>query len=356
MPAGCPTHDGVPDARRRPRRQGRARRLALTATAVGVVLGSIAPLTSATGAPQPSLEEVRRRVVGLQHQAEVASERYNETREELASVTVRIKAAQAKLERQRQQVVLAKRNVGRLAAETYRRGEFSTLDFLLGKDPDSALAQAGLVPSFGNQQVGAMKRLQDEERRLAAAQADLNAQRRKLEEAHTLLAVHKNTVLQRLAAEQAELNRLSAADRVIVQEASRSEGISGPGGTVACRGFAVQAPDSRVKAVLNFACAQVGDPYVWAGEGPDIWDCSGLTMKAWRAAGVAIPHSSRMQATYGNRVLLADLQAGDLVFFHSPISHVGIYLGGGFMLHAPHSGDVVKVARLWTTPTAAVRL
>jgi cell wall-associated NlpC family hydrolase len=63
-----------------------------------------------------------------------------------------------------------------------------------------------------------------------------------------------------------------------------------------------------------------------------------------------------MQATYGNRVLLANLQAGDLVFFHSPISHVGIYLGGGFMLHAPHSGDVVKVARLWTTPTAAVRL
>ncbi len=333
-----------------------ARRLAVTAAALAVVLGSVTPLTSATGAPRPTIQEVQRRVTELERQAEVSSEKYNETREELASIRVRVRAAQQRLAAQRREVAVAKRDVGRLAAETYRRGELSALDFVLGEDPDAALAQAGLVPSFGNRQVGAMKRLREGEQRLAAAEADLSAQQRRLEAAETLLAVHRNSVLQRLASAQAELNRLTAAERATAVRATVSEGLSGPGGMIACRGFAVRVPDSRVKAVLDFACDQVGDPYVWAGEGPNIWDCSGLTMKAWRQAGVVVPHSSRMQATHGNRVLLSELRAGDLVFFHSPISHVGIYLGSGYMVHAPRSGDVVKVARLWTTPTAAVRL
>jgi cell wall-associated NlpC family hydrolase len=118
----------------------------------------------------------------------------------------------------------------------------------------------------------------------------------------------------------------------------------------------IVAPSERVADVLRFACAQLGDPYRWAGTGPDSWDCSGFTMGAWRAGGVGLPHSSRMQAGYGQRVSQGSLLPGDLVFFYSPISHVGIYIGNGMMIHAPSSGDVVKIAPVLGNFAGAVRL
>jgi peptidoglycan DL-endopeptidase CwlO len=89
-----------------------------------------------------------------------------------------------------------------------------------------------------------------------------------------------------------------------------------------------------VGAVLQAALAQVGDPYVWGGSGPDGFDCSGLTSYAYAAAGVSLPHSSRAQSRLGTAVPRAELQPGDLVFFGSPVYHVGIYVGNGKMVHA----------------------
>jgi cell wall-associated NlpC family hydrolase len=323
---------------------------------LAAVAGGLSTVPSAAGAPQPSIAEVQRRVVRLQQDAEVATEKYNDARQELASVTIRVQAAQVRLERQRAEVADARNQLGRLAVESYRRGPYSAFDWVLGDDPRSAMAQAGILPSLGERQAGAVKRLQDGERRLARIQADLAAQQRKLQETKTRLQLHRNDVTRRLLEAQNLLATLKAQERATVLAAARTPGTAGPGGTLTCNTFAVRAPDARVKAVLQFACSQVGDPYVWAGEGPNIWDCSGLTMQAWRQAGVSIPHSSRIQATYGQRVTIGGLQPGDLVFFHSPISHVGIYLGAGMMVHAPRTGDVVKVARLFETPSAAVRL
>jgi cell wall-associated NlpC family hydrolase len=102
----------------------------------------------------------------------------------------------------------------------------------------------------------------------------------------------------------------------------------------------------RAKLAVNFAYAQLGKPYEWAADGPGSYDCSGLTMAAWRAAGVSLPHSSGMQYGYGTHVSQSQLQPGDLVFFYSPISHVGLYIGGGKMIHAPRPGDVVKITSI----------
>src|SRR2546423_1283319 len=87
---------------------------------------------------------------------------------------------------------------------------------------------------------------------------------------------------------------------------------------------------------------QVGKPYEWAGAGPDSFDCSGLTMWAWRAAGVQLSHSAEYQFSETHRVELTDLRPGDLVFFGDPIHHVGIYVGGATMIEAPHTGEVVR--------------
>ena len=82
------------------------------------------------------------------------------------------------------------------------------------------------------------------------------------------------------------------------------------------------------------------------GAGPNAFDCSGLTQFAYGAAGISLPHSSRMQSTIGTPVARADLQPGDLVFFYSPVSHVGMYIGNGLMVHAPTAGSVVKIVRV----------
>ena len=121
---------------------------------------------------------------------------------------------------------------------------------------------------------------------------------------------------------------------------------------------AVAAPTVAAQAAVDTALAQLGDWYVWGGSGPDVFDCSGLTQYAYGAAGVYLPHSSRMQSVMGWNVAVTDLQPGDLLFFYSPISHVGMYIGNGQMVHAPTSGSVVQVVDLAYMPTiiAARRL
>ncbi len=106
-------------------------------------------------------------------------------------------------------------------------------------------------------------------------------------------------------------------------------------------------------AVIAYAKAQLGKPYSWGADGPNSFDCSGLTLRAWQQAGVNLPHSSRIQATMGTPV--STPAPGDLVFFYSPVSHVGIYIGGGMMVAAPSSGDVVKLQSIYRTPTTIRR-
>jgi cell wall-associated NlpC family hydrolase len=107
------------------------------------------------------------------------------------------------------------------------------------------------------------------------------------------------------------------------------------------------------RAAVRWALAQLGDPYRWGATGPDMFDCSGLTSSAYRAAGVGIPRVSRAQWGAGPHVQVANLLPGDLVFYAdnpgdpATIHHVGMYIGNGLMVHAPHTGDVVRVASIW---------
>jgi cell wall-associated NlpC family hydrolase len=106
-------------------------------------------------------------------------------------------------------------------------------------------------------------------------------------------------------------------------------------------------PASRgAAAAISAARAQLGKPYSWGGSGPNSFDCSGLTAWAWRAAGVGLPHNAAAQQGTGRSVSRGALQPGDLVFFGSPAYHVGLYIGDGMMIHAPTTGDVVKVSSL----------
>ena len=111
----------------------------------------------------------------------------------------------------------------------------------------------------------------------------------------------------------------------------------------------------KVEAAIKFALAQQGKPYVWGATGPGSYDCSGLMLRAWEAAGVTLPRVSRAQATAGRHVPIDQMQRGDLVFYFSPISHVGMYLGNGKIIHAPHPGASVTVTDVKSMPITEVR-
>jgi cell wall-associated NlpC family hydrolase len=106
----------------------------------------------------------------------------------------------------------------------------------------------------------------------------------------------------------------------------------------------IVAPTHAAQVVVDTAMAQLGKPYVWGAAGPNSFDCSGLAVYAYGSAGIHLPHSAAMQSTLGVPVSKASLAPGDLVFFYSPVSHVGIYIGNGQIVHSPTQGDVVKVS------------
>jgi cell wall-associated NlpC family hydrolase len=164
---------------------------------------------------------------------------------------------------------------------------------------------------------------------VAAAQKKLAAQsalaKRKLAEAEKLLSKLSKAERERLAklAEDEE----NADQKSSLEAAKSANSVSG-----------------RAGVALKYALKQIGDRYVFGAAGTVTWDCSGLTMRAFQAAGVSLPHSSAAQSRMGKKVALNALKPGDLLFYGRPVSHVGIYLGGGKMVHAPRSGSRVKVA------------
>jgi peptidoglycan DL-endopeptidase CwlO len=114
------------------------------------------------------------------------------------------------------------------------------------------------------------------------------------------------------------------------------------------------AASGRAAIAIRFAYAQLGKPYQWGGAGPNSFDCSGLTMRSWGAAGVGLPHSAAGQQAELPRVSLSDLEPGDLVFFGDPAFHTAIYIGGGRIIQAPHTGAVVEISSVGD-PTSAGR-
>jgi cell wall-associated NlpC family hydrolase len=150
------------------------------------------------------------------------------------------------------------------------------------------------------------------------------------------LQAQQAEVQQKIESYRADFARLSAAEQARVTTALAGPSLTAPS-------TLPLAPSAAAATAIQVALSKVGSPYVAAGTGPDGFDCSGLTMYAYAAAGVALPHSSAAQSRLGVEVARSELQPGDLVFFYTPISHVGIYIGNGMMVHARTFGVPLSV-------------
>jgi peptidoglycan DL-endopeptidase CwlO len=148
---------------------------------------------------------------------------------------------------------------------------------------------------------------------------------------------------------QADFERLTAAQQAQVTTALAGPTLSAPDPD------SIAAPTEAVAVAIKTALVELGKPYVYGAAGPNGFDCSGLTMFAYAAAGVSLPHSSAAQSRMGTAVSRADLQPGDLVYFYSPVSHVGLYIGDGKMVHARTFGSPVAVTSVDMSGYAGAR-
>lgn len=348
---------------------GRGRRVAVVGSAAllsSLLLvpapGSADPAKPAAKRP-PTISQVKAQLDTLNHQAEVASEAYNTVRVQMQQARERMTGLQADLSRERDRVAtLRSQIVGAALSDYTSRGGLSTSSsFLVAEKPSEfidALAttavvehrQTDLLAEFRQQQNQLGVQEQQAEREVAAIHADRAA-----------MAEHKAAVEAKLDAAQKLLGRLKAKARARVlalqqQAATTANTYSSTSRGVERPPTYSSAPASgRAGVAVSTALAQLGDPYVWGTAGPSSFDCSGLTMYAWAAAGVALSHASSVQSQQGTSVSISALQPGDLVFYYSPVSHVGMYIGNGQIVHAPHTGSVVQIVPLTSMPISWAR-
>lgn len=207
-------------------------------------------------------------------------------------------------------------------------------------DSQTAAAKAAAAKVKSNRDQAAAA-LANQQRLLAQAQGDLSRLVAAEEARQAAAAAEKAR-----AAIAARIARESAAPRAVPGRASRSAPLP-PADSGAPDPASAPPPSGGAGAAVAFARQQLGKPYEWGAAGPDSYDCSGLTMAAWRQGGVSLPHSSSAQYSSTTHVSMSDLQPGDLLFYGSDIHHVGIYVGGGQMIEAPHSGTVVRYASIY---------
>ncbi|WP_320773970.1 NlpC/P60 family protein [Streptomyces sp. CRN 30] len=352
---------------------------ALTSVALLSQTADAAPATD----DRPNLEDVEKKVDALYRQAESATETYNAAKEKTTKQKKRADTLLDDMARRTEQLNEARERLGSFAAAQYRTGSAvsGTAALLLADDPQDYLhrnqltdrltaRQQDVVDDFIDQRAEtANKReeaaeslatLTESQNTLQSAKAEVQA---KLAEARGLLSrltaeekarlasieQEEQEQAERRAAElarqeaaaaeaeaEARAEREAAQEQAAPQETAPAAG-AGSGATADDSGYA-----SKAAKVLALARAQIGKPYVWGATGPDSYDCSGLTQAAWKAAGVDLPRTTYDQVEAGTTVSLSDIRPGDLVFFYDDITHVGLYVGNGMMIHAPKPGTYVR--------------
>lgn len=310
-----------------------------------LLLLSILPIAPAGAAP--SLNDVRTKVRILQEQAAAAGEAAQQAKVEYKSLNRKLESVQRQAAADAATVAKFKNSLGAIAREQYKNGSMSqSLELLFSSDPKLFLAAAGSLESVTRKQSLQLKQYSVAKQRLTATSLTVNDKLVLAKRAQARFIAQEKAVKDKLAAAQKLLNSLSKAERERLARLNDNAENADQKKSLA-QAAKSNLGSGRGSIALRFSIKQIGDRYVYGAAGPTLWDCSGLTMRAFGTAGVSLPHSAAAQARYGKRVALNQLKPGDLVFFgkNRYISHVGIYISKGLMVNAPRPGSRVKIMK-----------
>ncbi|MEV7421254.1 NlpC/P60 family protein [Streptomyces sp. NPDC091212] len=400
--------------------------------AVGVTTAAIASVTllstqgaaAAPAEPNPSVEEVQKKVDDLYRQAGSATQQYNKAKTATAKQKSTVDRVRDNVAKSADKLNEARRTLGSYAATQYREGTVApTAALIFADSPQSFLEQKEVTDRLAERRQGAVADFQSQQADLARQRERATESLESLADSQTSLRTSKETVQKKLAEARTLLTRLTSEERARLAALERKKedearreaeakskaaahaaaraaererqerqerrerqeqpsaagpespaatgaGTTGTGttgtdagaGTAGATGGAAggaaggtpssagSAYATKAAKVLAFARAQIGKPYVWGASGPSSYDCSGLTQAAWKVAGVELPRTTWDQANTGTRVATDGLLPGDLVFFYDDVSHVGIYIGDGMMIHAPKPGANVREESIYYMP------
>ncbi|MEV0904634.1 NlpC/P60 family protein [Streptomyces hokutonensis] len=326
---------------RRPKQPSRTRVTVLTTAAAAAVAFSAQAANAAPSEKPSKVDDVKAKVDTLYEQAEQATEKLDGAQEKQEKLQKEISTIQDNVARGQEELNKLRDGLGTMASAQYRTGGIDpSIQLFLSSDPSDYLDKASTMDQLSAQQVEALTKIQSKQRELAQERAEASTKLKDLSATRTELKKKKDEVKAKLAAAQKLLNTLTAKEKAALdaqqaQAANRSSSRVNLGNTGSASGRAASA----------FAAAQsvIGSPYVYGASGPSSFDCSGLTSWAYAQAGVSIPRTSEAQANAGTRIYSeSDLKVGDLVIFYGDYHHVGLYAGNGQVLHAPHTGAVVR--------------
>jgi cell wall-associated NlpC family hydrolase len=346
--------------RPRPFSSSASRTAATLALAGAATAGATASSGTAQAEPRLTQAQLKSRVDTLYQQAGSATQRYNGTKTKVDEARSALSSLRDEAARGTERLNTARGALGAMASAQYRSGGLDpAVQLALSSRPEDFLESAAVAERAGSRNARTVSRVHKELARIDQLHTQADDRLTELRTARKRLERQKAAVQEKLAEAKKLLGRLDAPQRARYEggreeRTARTDPAAGTAAPATQAGTA--GPTARAATAVAFARGALGKPYVWGATGPDAFDCSGLTQAAWRAAGVSVPRTTYTQINAGRRVSRSELAPGDLVFFYSGISHVGLYIGHGQMIHAPHPGAAVRVAPIDEMPFAgAVR-
>jgi len=308
------------------------------------------------GGSTPRIEEVKKKVDRLYRQAETSTQKYDAAKERSEAQRHKVDRMLDQVARRTAKLNDARRLLGSFAAAQYRTGGISqTATLLLTKDPQTFFSQTHQLDRMTGRQQHAVRDFEHRKKAADEQRAEAARQLRSLSSSQQKLRKEKKTVQAKLSEARRLLSKLTAEEKARLAAIERKKRAEArrkaaererrqhqhDGGTGTGSGTGSNSPSAKGAKVIAFAKRQLGKPYVWGATGPNSYDCSGLTQDAWKAAGVSLPRTTWDQVKVGTKVPKSQMRPGDLVFFYSDISHVGIYAGNGKIIHAPKPGSTI---------------
>ena len=335
------------------------RKRLITALSGLALVAAVGIIPSSPAQAEPDIDDVQSRVDRLYHEAVQASERFNDARLELDELHRDLRSLKADQARQDRRLAGVQDLVKDSIVRQYEGESVSAVgQVVVSDDPQAFLSQLSTMSAFNDLQGSLFDSYATELKALDLRREATEKRTAEVAATKAHLADEKGTVDDKLAEAKSLLGELEAAEREAMVSRSRARTAAAapaPAAPAAPSTPSVQA-SGNAGAAVSYAMAQVGDAYVYGASGPSAFDCSGLTSMAWAAAGVSLPHSSTAQYSSGPHIATSDLQPGDLVFYYSPISHVGMYIGNGMIVHAANPSSGVTTAPLNSMPyVGAVR-